>query len=268
MFFQIAFLRLRNFFPWKTKFVKTSSCITKENIKYTLHSNDPHSPRSQKRKSVLPLHYTKIRKIPYILESYSRKCSGKKFRLCHSCFGTFWLNVCPLDVTNDNGLPARLFAIANMAEFPFPTEHGEPIAAGGLILFSFCLLLQNHTLTTSFSIHKLSARMDISSEVGLGFARKAFSKATLTLVSIDVRFFLRLPMASGVVIGLFRAPGLFRVLSASSSHFWRRGFNLHMFLKLRFRASNLDIVVCEKSLPYNLPIARPTSPWVKPETKT
>lgn len=131
-----------------------------------------------------------------------------------------------------------------MGAVPFPTEHGEPIAeGGGLILFSFCLLLQNHTRTTSFSMHSPSANIDISSEVGLGFCIKAFSKATLTLVSIEVRFFLRLPMVSGVVRGLLKAPGFVRVLSASSSHFCRRGFSLHMFLKLKFRASNLEIVV-------------------------
>lgn len=54
------------------------------------------------------------------------------------------------------------------------------------------------------------------------------------------------------------------LLSASSNHFCSNGFNLHMFLKLRFRASNRLIVVCEKSLPYSFPIANPTSPWVKP----
>jgi hypothetical protein len=40
-----------------------------------------------------------------------------------------------------------------------------------------------------------------------------------------------------------------------------------MFLNDRFKASNLDMVVCEKSLPYILPIARPTSPWVYPERR-
>lgn len=54
------------------------------------------------------------------------------------------------------------------------------------------------------------------------------------------------------------------LLSASSSHFCSNGFSLHIFLKLKFSASNRDMVVCEKSLPYNLPIARPTSPCVKP----
>lgn len=100
-------------------------------------------------------------------------------------------------------------------------------------------LLQNHTRTTSFSIAKLSANMVISSEVGFGFCMKAFSSATLTLVSIEVLFFRRLPMASGVVSGFEREFGLFRELSASSSHFCRRGFSLHMFLKERFSASNL-----------------------------
>ena len=36
---------------------------------------------------------------------------------------------------------------------------------------------------------------------------------------------------------------------ASSSHFCSRGLSLHMFLKLRFSASNREIVVWEKSLP-------------------
>lgn len=54
------------------------------------------------------------------------------------------------------------------------------------------------------------------------------------------------------------------LLSASSSHFCSNGFSLHIFLKLKFSASNRDMVVCEKSLPYNFPIAKPTSPCVKP----
>ena len=52
---------------------------------------------------------------------------------------------------------------------------------------------------------------------------------------------------------------------ASSSHFCSSGFSLHMFLKLRFSASNREIVVWEKSLPYSFPIASPTSPWVNPD---
>lgn len=173
-----------------------------------------------------------------------------------------------LEVTRERGLVARLFAKAYIGAVPLPTEQGEPNAdGGGLIRFSFCLLLQNHTRTTSFSIHKPSASIEISSEVGLGFCMKAFSRATRTLVSIDVLFFLRLPMVSGVVRGLLNAPGLDSVLSASSSHFCSSGFSLHMFLKLRFNASNLEIVVCEKSFPYSLPMASPTSPCVKPERK-
>lgn len=69
----------------------------------------------------------------------------------------------------------------------------------------------------------------------------AFSNATLTLVSIEVLFFRRLPIASGVVSGLERELGLFKELSASSSHFCRSGFSLHMFLKERFNASNLEV---------------------------
>lgn len=68
----------------------------------------------------------------------------------------------------------------------------------GLIRFSFCLRLQYQTLTTSFSMQRLSARFVISSLVGLGFMIKALSSETLTFVSIDVRFFRLRPIASGV----------------------------------------------------------------------
>ena len=124
--------------------------------------------------------------------------------------------------------------------------------------------LQNQTRTTSFSMHKESASIVISSEFGFGFWRNAFSNAILTVVSIDVRFFLRRPMASGVACADVSAVGFASVESASSNHFWRSGFSLHIFLKDKFKASNREIVVCEKSLPYSFPIARPTSPWVKP----
>lgn len=139
-------------------------------------------------------------------------------------------------------------------------------AGGGLIRFSFCLRLQNQTRTTSFSIPRLSANMEISSDVGFGFLIKAFSNARRTVVSIEVLFFLRRPIVSGVAIGLLKAPGFAIELSASSSHLCSSGFSLHIFLKLRFSASNLEMVVWEKSLPYSLPIARPTSPCVKPGT--
>lgn len=43
-------------------------------------------------------------------------------------------------------------------------------------------------------------------------------------------------------------PELF-IRSASSSHFCRSGFSLHIFLKLRLSASKRDMVVCEKSFP-------------------
>lgn len=121
-------------------------------------------------------------------------------------------------------------------------------------------LLQNQTRTTSFSMQRLSASMEISSEVGFGLRMNAFSKATLTLVSIEVLFLRRLPMASGVVRGLASELGLARLLSASSSHFCSSGFSLHMFLNDKLSASKREIVVWEKSFPYNLPMARPTSP--------
>lgn len=68
----------------------------------------------------------------------------------------------------------------------------------GLMRFSFCLRLQYQTLTTSFSMYRLSARFVISSPVGFGFMIKALSRETLTLVSIEVLFFRRRPIASGV----------------------------------------------------------------------
>ena len=140
-------------------------------------------------------------------------------------------------------------------------------------------LLQNQTRTTSFSMANPSARRTISSDVGFGLARKAFSRATRTLVSIDVLFFRRRPRPSllppaepsgddsgpptpptpppppppppppGVSMAPVPGPPPPRALSASSSHFCKSGFSLHMFLNDRLSASNRDIVVCEKSLP-------------------
>ena len=140
----------------------------------------------------------------------------------------------------------------------------------GLIRFSFCLLLQNQTLTTSRSICRLYETLAISSELGLGFRWNAFSSEPRIFVSILVRFFLRLPTGS-IVCGtglLYTIVPPFRlVFSASSSHLCRSGFSLHIFLKLRFRASNREMVVWLKSFPYSFPMARPTSPWVKPEVK-
>lgn len=75
----------------------------------------------------------------------------------------------------------------------------------GFTRFSFCRRLQYQTLTTSFSMHKLSASVVISSPVGLGFIMKALSNETLTLVSIDVLFFRRRPIASGVFSWIAKA---------------------------------------------------------------
>lgn len=85
------------------------------------------------------------------------------------------------------------------------------------------------------------------------------------LVSMLVRFFLLRFKPSAPNPGEFKALGLDAVesderFSASFSHFSKRGFNLHMFLKLRFKASKREMVVWLKSFPYNFPIASPTSP--------
>ena len=127
-------------------------------------------------------------------------------------------------------------------------------------------LLQNHTRTTSFSILRLSPIIRISSDAGLGFLIKALSSATRTWLSMDVRFFRRFPKRSATK-GLFcKVVGVpLTEPSASSNHFSSSGFNLHIFLNERLSASNLDMVVCEKSLPYIFPIASPTSPWVYPK---
>lgn len=129
-----------------------------------------------------------------------------------------------------------------------------PPLLGGLILFSFWRRLQNQTRITSFSMFSWSAIMVISSEVGFWFSRKLFSKATRMLVSMLVRFFLLRFTPSIPCPGEFRALGLERVesderFSASLSHFSRSGFNLHMFLKLRFKASKREMVVWLKSFP-------------------
>lgn len=110
-----------------------------------------------------------------------------------------------------------------------------PMETGGVILFSFCLLLQNQTRTTSFSSCRLSARPVISWAEGLGCLWKWFSRAPLTETSILVRFLRFLPWAAILSMEV----GEPVVLSASSNHLARRGFNLHMFLKLNCSASNL-----------------------------
>ena len=115
----------------------------------------------------------------------------------------------------------------------------------GLRRFSFCLRLQNHTLTTSFSSWRESARLEISWAAGLGFLQKCCSSAPLMETSMEVLFFRFLPWAAILSIEA-EVPV---VESASASHFFRRGISLHMFLKDSWSASNRHIVVCEKTLP-------------------
>ena len=67
---------------------------------------------------------------------------------------------------------------------------------GGVILFSFCLLLQNQTLTTSFSSWRLSARLVISCAEGFGFLLKCCSRAPLIETSMLVLFFRFRPWAA------------------------------------------------------------------------
>ena len=66
----------------------------------------------------------------------------------------------------------------------------------GFSLFSFCRLLQNQTLTTSFSRQRPSEMYCTSSLVGFGLELKALSRATLTVLSMEVLFFLLLESAS------------------------------------------------------------------------
>lgn len=96
--------------------------------------------------------------------------------------------------------------------------------------------------------------------MGFGFCPKALSRAILTVVSMEVRFFRRRPMLSADESELQNKLDVFKLLSASSNHFCSKGFNLHIFLNERFNASKREMVVCEKSFPYILPMAKPTSP--------
>lgn len=73
--------------------------------------------------------------------------------------------------------------------------------------------------------------------------------------SIEVRF-LRLRPCAAILSMLAEVPV---VESASLNHFLSSGINLHMFLKLSWRASNRQMVVCENTLPYRVPRAKPTS---------
>lgn len=98
----------------------------------------------------------------------------------------------------------KVFMPNSPLELPFNDSVGLS-DSDGFIRFSFWRRLQYHTLTTSFSIPKLSANEAISSLVGFGFIINALSKETLMLVSIDVRFFRLLPIFSGVFNWLVRA---------------------------------------------------------------
>lgn len=95
---------------------------------------------------------------------------------------------------------------------------------------------------------------------GFGLLRKCCSNVCLMDTSMLVRFFRFRPWAA-ILSMLAQVPV---VLSASCSHFCNKGFSLHIFLKLSCRASNLQIVVWEKTFPYKVPSASPTSAWVKP----
>lgn len=127
----------------------------------------------------------------FILKSTFGETYEKVFRRAgHSCFID--------DVYCD--------ANSNILE-PLPNESVGLSGFPGFVRFSFCRLLQNQTRTTSFSIHKLSAKLVISWLVGFELIKNAFSNATRTEVSIDVRFFRLRPMASGVVRGLLKVLG-------------------------------------------------------------
>ena len=80
------------------------------------------------------------------------------------------------------------------------------------------------------------------------------------LTSMEVRFFRFRPWAA--ILSMDAEVPV--VESASANHFLSKGINLHIFLKLNWRASNRQIVVWEKTLPYSVPNARPTSAWVNP----
>lgn len=79
-----------------------------------------------------------------------------------------------------------------------PFNDSVGLSESGFTRFSFWRRLQYQTRTTSFSMQRLSASAVISSLVGFGFIMKALSRETLTLVSMDVRFLRRRPIASGV----------------------------------------------------------------------
>lgn len=93
---------------------------------------------------------------------------------------------------------------------------------GGVMRFSFCLRLQNHTRTTSFSSCRLSARFVISCAEGLGHLRKWLSSAPLTLTSMEVRFVTLAALSAAILSMLV---GLLVLESASSSHLLSSGLS-------------------------------------------
>ena len=127
------------------------------------------------------------------------------------------------------------------------------------LYYSACLL-QNQTLTTSFSSCKLSARALISWADGFGLLLKCCSRAPLIDTSMLVRFLRFRPWAA-ILSMLAEVPV---VLSASANHFCNNGLSLHMFLKDSWSASNRQMVVWLNTLPYRVPRASPTSACVNP----
>uniref|UniRef100_A0A182J5K4 Uncharacterized protein n=1 Tax=Anopheles atroparvus TaxID=41427 RepID=A0A182J5K4_ANOAO len=119
-----------------------------------------------------------------------------------------------------------------------PSIMSPPMVFGGVMRFSFCRRLQNHTRTTSFSSCRLSASDEISCADGFGCLWKCCSSAPFTDTSMLVRFFRFRPWAA-ILSMLVGEPV---VESASSSHFCSSGFSLHMFLKLSCSASNRQMV--------------------------
>ncbi len=115
---------------------------------------------------------------------------------------------------------------------------------GGVILFSFCLRLQNQTRTTSFSSCRLSAREVISCAAGLGH----FKKCSPRLPSRSPRWRCA-SFVSCLELLFCRCWWDFPCRVGLLSHLFSSGLSLHMFLKLSWRASNLQMVVCEKTFP-------------------
>jgi hypothetical protein len=104
-------------------------------------------------------------------------------------------------------------------------------------------------------MNKLSAKLEMSSDVGFGLDRNAFSRATRTVVSMEVRFLRRRPMHSDCTEGQLRRAALTEpdelllvLAAAAAATALKTADPLDEELSDRFRSDELELIGNEATL--------------------